>query len=347
MIQKGLPVRLGLGHLRGDPRGVPRLVGVAGDGPPVNVSRAAENDLRRSGATPERAGQLAAAAFPASLTQVLSGGPAVLGWLHRLLAQPAEDAEIDPAELRLRCPVDPPSYRDFMSFDEHVRNTYAPTGRRPPDVLYELPAYYKGSTATLIGPDDEVRWPHYATSLDYELEFALVIGSAGLDVHPSAALAHVFGVTVLSDFSARDMQFTEMRSRLGPAKGKDFATALGPWVVTLDELDLSRLTMSAAVNGRQVARGYASAALWSAAELVAWASAAEPLRPGDILGSGTVGGGSGLEHARVLAAGDVVEMTVDGVGTLRNRIGPRGPAGYLPGSKRAAPLTGPDPRAGG
>ena len=236
MTEKGLPVRLGLAHLRAEPRGVLRLVGAAG-GPPVDVARAAENDLRRRGATGERATQLAAAAFPASLTQVLSGGAAVTGWLRRLLAGPGEDAEIDPAELRLRCPVDPPSYRDFMSFDEHVRNTYAPTGRRPPDVLYELPAYYKGSTATLIGPEDEVRWPHYAASVDYELEFAMVIGSPGIDVHPSAALAHVFGVTVLSDFSARDMQFTEMRSRLGPAKGKDFATALGPWVVTLDELE--------------------------------------------------------------------------------------------------------------
>jgi 2-keto-4-pentenoate hydratase/2-oxohepta-3-ene-1,7-dioic acid hydratase in catechol pathway len=346
MTEKGLPVRLGLAHLRADPRDVLRLVGAAA-GPLVDVARAAENDLRRRGAIGERATQLAAAAFPASLTQVLSGGAAVTGWLRRLLAGPGEDAEIDPAELRLRCPVDPPSYRDFMSFDEHVRNTYAPTGRRPPDVLYELPAYYKGSTATLIGPEDEVRWPHYAASVDYELEFAMVIGSPGIDVHPSAALAHVFGVTVLSDFSARDMQLTEMRSRLGPAKGKDFATALGPWVVTLDELDLGRLTMTAAVYGQEVARGCAATALWPAGELVAWASAAEPLRPGDILGSGTVGGGSGLEHNRVLAAGDVVEMTVPGIGTLRNRIGQRGPAGYLPEPRRTAPPARPGTQAGG
>jgi 2-keto-4-pentenoate hydratase/2-oxohepta-3-ene-1,7-dioic acid hydratase in catechol pathway len=338
-------VRLGIGYLRDDSCGVPRLVGAAGD-QLVDIARAAEAALRRRGASRGRAAQLAAAAFPASLTQVLSGGSALTDAVRRLLDEPAEDSWIDPGGMHLDCPVDPPSYRDFMSFDEHVRNTYAPGGRPPPEVLYQLPAYYKGSTATLIGPGDEVRWPHYAATLDYELEFALVIGTAGVDLAPSSALDHVFGVTVLSDFSARDMQFREMKSRLGPAKGKDFATAVGPWVVTLDELDLGTLTLSAAVNGEQVAWGCAASALWSAAELVAWASAAEPLRPGDLLGSGTVGGGSGLEHDRMLAAGDVVEMTVEGVGTLRNRIGPRAAPGYLPEPKRTAPQAGPDIRAG-
>jgi 2-keto-4-pentenoate hydratase/2-oxohepta-3-ene-1,7-dioic acid hydratase in catechol pathway len=138
-----------------------------------------------------------------------------------------------------------------------------------------------------------------------------------------------------------------MRSRLGPAKGKDFATALGPWVVTLDELDLGQLTLTAAVNEHEVAHGCASSALWSVQELVAWASAAEPLRPGDVLGSGTVGGGSGLENGRLLEPGDVVEMSVAGIGTLRNRIGHRAGPAYLPHHKRAGTPAGPGSRAGG
>jgi 2-keto-4-pentenoate hydratase/2-oxohepta-3-ene-1,7-dioic acid hydratase in catechol pathway len=339
-------VRLGVGYLREDPCGRHRLVGAAG-GQLIDIAMAAEIELRRRGATGVRAAQLAAAAFPASLTSALSGGAAITDWLRRLLGEPPAEAGLDPGSLRLCCPVDPPSFRDFMSFDEHVRNTYEPTGRPPPEVLYQLPAYYKGSTATLIGPDDEVPWPHYAAELDYELEFALVIGAAGVDLDPSQALSHVFGATVLSDFSARDMQFAEMRSRLGPAKGKDFATALGPWVVTLDELDLGQLTMTAAVNGREVARGCASSALWLPGELVAWASAAEPLRPGDVLGSGTVGGGSGHEHGRLLAPGDVVEMSVAGIGTLCNRIGHRAGTGYLPHPKRAGGVAGHHSRAGG
>ena len=221
-----------------------------------------------------------------------------------------------------------------MSFDEHVRNTYAPSGRTPPEVLYQLPAYYKGSTATLIGPDEAVPWPHYADELDYELEYAIVVGRAGVDLTPEQALAHVFGVTVLNDFSDRRMQFAEMRSRLGPAKGKDFATALGPWVVTLDEVMVHELAMNVAVNARPVAAASSADAMWRVEELVAWASAAEPLRPGEVIGSGTVGGGSGLEQGVSLSPGDTVELTIDGIGSLRNTIGPRPAAGYRPQPKQ-------------
>jgi 2-keto-4-pentenoate hydratase/2-oxohepta-3-ene-1,7-dioic acid hydratase in catechol pathway len=321
-------MRIGVGCIHD----VPRLVG-ARDSQIVDVQRAAAAWLRHDGATPERAAQLAAAAFPPSLTQVLGSGPGIRRWLARLLDLPVAEACLDPAAVRLRCPVDPPGYRDFMSFDEHVRNTYRPSGKPPPSVLYDIPAYYKGSTGTLIGPEDEISWPYYAGAVDYELEYALVIGTAGLSLHPGEALGHVFGVTALNDFSARDMQLTEMRSRLGPAKGKDFATALGPWVVSLDEIDVHDLTMTARINGTEVARGNSGTALWSPEELVAWASAAEPLRPGEIIGSGTVGGGSGLESGRRLETGDVIELSVDGAGTLRNQLGARGPAGYRPHPK--------------
>jgi len=334
-------MRIGVGSIQD----IPRLVG-ARDGQIVDIQRAALAYLRRDGATPERAAQLAAAAFPPSLTQVLGSGPGVRQWLARLIDSPAAEACHDAASVRLRCPVDPPGYRDFMSFDEHVRNTYQPTGKPPPSVLYDIPAYYKGSTATLIGPQDEVCWPYYADAVDYELEYALVIGAAGLGLRPGDALTHVFGVTLLNDFSARDMQLTEMRSRLGPAKGKDFATALGPWVASLDEIDVHDLAMTAQVNGTPVAAGRSGDALWAPEELVAWASAAEPLRPGEIIGSGTVGGGSGLESGRKLGTGDVIELSIDGVGILRNQLGPRGAAGYRPEPKRPGPTAGAAARPG-
>jgi 2-keto-4-pentenoate hydratase/2-oxohepta-3-ene-1,7-dioic acid hydratase in catechol pathway len=323
-------VRIGVARIRE----VSRLVAWAGDHV-VDIAAAAEAALLREGATQQRAAQLAATAYPASLTQVLASGGGVLRRVSALLADPPPCSRIDGHEARMQCPVDPPSYRDFMTFDEHVRNTYEPTGKPPPAVLYELPAYYKGSTATLIGPEDEVCWPRYAESVDYEAEFALVIGKPGIDLIPAQALDYVFGVTLLNDFSARDQQFWEARSRLGPAKGKDFATALGPWVVTLDEIDTGNLAIAAWLNGTQVASANSSAALWTVSEIVAWASAAEPLRPGDVLGSGTIGGGSGLEAGKRLGEGDVVELTLAGVGTLRNYIGQRQTGGWMPEARSA------------
>jgi 2-keto-4-pentenoate hydratase/2-oxohepta-3-ene-1,7-dioic acid hydratase in catechol pathway len=336
-------VRIGVAGIRE----VSRLVASDGDHV-VDIAAAAEAELLRKGATPQRAAQLAATAYPASLSQVLGSGGSVLQWMRTLLADPPPCSRVDGHQARMQCPVDPPSYRDFMTFDEHVRNTYEPTGRPPPPVLYELPAYYKGSTATLIGPEDEVCWPHYADSMDYEAEFAVVIGKPGIDLTPEQALDHVFGVTLLNDFSARDQQFREARSRLGPAKGKDFATALGPWIVTLDEIDIGNLAIGAWLNGTRVASANSSAALWTVSEIVAWASAAEPLRPGDVLGSGTIGGGSGLETGRHLDEGDVVELTLAGVGTLRNHIGQRRTGGWMPAARggRVRGAGGPQDLAG-
>ena len=131
--------------------------------------------------------------------------------------------------------------------------------------------------------------------MDYELEIALVIGTRGQDLHPDEALDHVLGVTVMNDFSARDVQAVEMTAGFGPAKGKDFATSLGPWITTLDELDVKDLTMLARVNGEEWSRGSTSSLTWSLAEIVAYMSRNEPVVPGQVIGSGTVGLGCGLE----------------------------------------------------
>jgi fumarylacetoacetate (FAA) hydrolase len=217
------------------------------------------------------------------------------------------------ADIDLRPPVlHPPSVRDFMAFEEHVVNARRGRGAAVPPEWYDLPAFYFSNPAAIYGPDEDVPYPDGTEELDYELECAAVIGAEG----------KIGGFTVLNDWSARDVQRREMRVGLGPAKGKDFATSLGPIVVTPDEFDCSEAEMIARVNGEERSRGNLRDMhhTWSA--LVSTAGRNTVLRPGDIIGSGTVGTGCILEHGdgRWLERGDVVELEIEGIGTLRNRV---------------------------
>jgi len=224
-----------------------------------------------------------------------------------------EHAEYALADVDLRPPVlHPPSIRDFMAFEEHVANSRRQRGGEVPAEWYEQPVFYFSNPTAVYGPEETVPYPEGTEELDYELECAAVIGAHGA----------IGGFTVLNDWSARDLQRREMRVGLGPAKGKDFATSLGPVVVTPDEFDGSEGAMIARVNGEERSRGDLRAMhhRWDA--LVAQAARNTVLRPGDILGSGTVGGGCIYEHGdgRWLQRGDVVELEIEGIGTLRNRI---------------------------
>jgi len=228
-----------------------------------------------------------------------------------------EHAEYALADVDLRPPVlHPPSVRDAYAFEAHVRNARAVTGRgeMPPE-WYEIPVFYFSNPAAIYGPDDEIPYPDGSEQLDYELEVAVVIGADG-------ALG---GFTIMNDWSARDLQRQEMKVGLGPAKGKDFATSLGPVVVTPDELGDLRLEMVARVNGEERSRGNLGDMYHSWDAIVAHAAANTRLVPGDVIGSGTVGTGCILEHGdgRWLQPGDVVELEVEGIGVLRNVIGPR------------------------
>ncbi|MDQ2982603.1 MAG: fumarylacetoacetate hydrolase family protein [Actinomycetota bacterium] len=220
-------------------------------------------------------------------------------------------------EVRLLAPVPrPPSVRDFYAFEEHVKNAARVTGRPGvPDEWYEIPVFYFSNPAAIYGPEDEIPFPTGSQQLDYELEVAAVMGAGG-------ALG---GFTIMNDWSARDLQRQEMRVGLGPAKGKDFATSLGPVVVTPDELGDLRLEMVARVNGEERSRGNLGDMYHSWEAIVARAALNTELVPGDVLGSGTVGTGCILEHGdeRWLEPGDVVELEVDGIGILRNVVGPR------------------------
>jgi len=230
-----------------------------------------------------------------------------------------EHAEYALDDVVLRPPVlHPPSVRDFSAFEEHSRNARALRGREVPKEWYEIPVFYFSNPASIYGPEDEIPYPDGTAQLDYELEVAAIVGAGG-------ALG---GFTVMNDWSARDLQFAEMRVGLGPAKGKDFATSIGPVVVTTDELDGSEAVMVARVNGEERSRGNLRDLYHSWESIVAQASRNTRLLPGDVIGSGTVGGGSILEHndGRWLQPGDVVELEVEGIGVLRNRIGQRGAA---------------------
>jgi 2-keto-4-pentenoate hydratase/2-oxohepta-3-ene-1,7-dioic acid hydratase in catechol pathway len=268
---------------------------------------------------------LVRAGLPAALTAgsaALTGPPTPLG-LARLLP-----------------PLTPPTIRDFVAFEEHVEGVVASVsdGSGVPAEWYEAPTFYFTNPYALIGAHDDVPVPPGSRLLDFELEVAAVVGRDGSSLTPAQARDAIFGYTVFNDWSARDLQRREMKVGLGPAKGKDSATTLGPWLVTADELapfhdedGFLALDMRVSVNGVEVGHDLLSNMGWPFAELVSYASRGTWVRAGDVLGSGTCGNGGclaelwgrrGEQDPPALRPGDVVEMTVEGIGTVRNRVVP-------------------------
>jgi fumarylacetoacetate (FAA) hydrolase len=249
-------------------------------------------------------------------------------------AVPPEVGEPEPLDrVQLLAPVpEPPSIRDFYAFEAHVETARRSRGLEMEPDWYELPVFYFTNPAAVLGPDDAVMAPAATEELDYELEVAVVIGRECIDVAADNWLDVVAGFTVMDDWSARDLQRREMALNLGPAKGKDFGTSLGPVLVTpeelLDEHGVPRGAMVARINGEEWSRGELADLHHGWGALIAHASRNARLRPGDVIGSGTVGTGCilelGLVHGRdrypYLVSDDEVELEVDGIGVLRNRI---------------------------
>jgi len=247
----------------------------------------------------------------------------------RALEEPAELVPLADVVLAAPVPV-PPSIRDFMAFEEHVVTSSRALGLEVHPDWYELPVFYFSNPAAVQGPHDDVRISPESSAFDYELEVAAIIGEPGRDIAAGEAERHIAGYTILCDWSARDLQEREMRLNLGPAKGKDTATSVGPVLVTPDELEPFRsrkgfdLAMTASVNGRAYSAGNLADIYWSFAELTAYASRGTELRTGDVIGSGTVGTGCILELSRTggldtypwLRPGDVVELTVARLGSI-------------------------------
>ena len=257
------------------------------------------------------------------------------------LARAAERARADPAGIvsldavRLRPPLPvAPSVRDFYAFEQHVLTARQRRGLEMDPDWYELPVFYFSNPRALVGHDDPVRVPPGCAELDYELEVAAVVGRGGADLAPEEAERYIAGYCVMNDWSARDLQRREMKLSMGPVKGKDFATSLGPVLVTPDEIEDTRsgrafdLTMTAQVNGREYSRASLADIYWSFGEMLAYASRGTTLVPGDVVGSGTCGTGCILELALThgseaypwLRPGDEVELSVERLGTLRNRV---------------------------
>lgn len=281
--------------------------------------------------------------FPAEVTMlglVQQGLPTTLAAGRRLVAA---STGVPLAGLRLAPPLAPPSIRDFFTFEQHVegaRRTVVSDATVPPE-WYDAPAFYFTNPHALVGAHDDVPVPPGCTLLDFELEVAAVVGTDARDVDDATAAEHLFGYAVFNDWSARDTQSREMKVGLGPTKGKDFASTLGPWIVTADELADRHtadgrldLAMSVAVNGVEVGRDRLAQMAWTFPELLGYAARGAWVRAGDLLGSGTCGGGgclaelwgrSGHRSPPPLEPGDVVTMTVEALGTIANRVVP-GPA---------------------
>jgi 2-keto-4-pentenoate hydratase/2-oxohepta-3-ene-1,7-dioic acid hydratase in catechol pathway len=273
----------------------------------------------------------------ASLLDLLrSGGLQALHEAGRLALAAAPRVPV--AEVRLLAPLQPPTIRDFVAFEEHVegvRKSVDGIAGVPPE-WYAAPAFYFTNPYAVIGTGEDVPVPPGCQVLDFELEVAAVIGRDGQNLSPEQARDHIAGYLIMNDWSARDLQSAEMKVGLGPAKGKDFATTLGPCLVTADELEryrdadgFLRLGLAVSVNGAVIGRDLLSNMSWPFEDLVAHAARGTWVRAGDVLGSGTCGNGGclgelwgarGRGNPPPLKPGDVVEMTAEGIGTIRNRV---------------------------
>jgi fumarylacetoacetate (FAA) hydrolase len=252
----------------------------------------------------------------------------------RLLAE-SDEQGLALQDIRLLTPIPhPPTIRDFYAFEQHVASARARRGLDMIPEWYQIPTFYFTNTSELYGHDEQIPYPVGSQELDIELEIACVIGREGKDISVDEAADYIAGYTIMNDWSARDFQRLDMKLNLGPGKGKDFATSLGPWLVTPDELASRRtgkgiserydMAMLARVDGQEISRGNFQQIYYSFPQIIAYASRNVRLRPGDVIGSGTVGTGCLLEIGTEVhpwfQRGETIELEIEGIGILRNTI---------------------------
>ncbi|MCM3880152.1 MAG: fumarylacetoacetate hydrolase family protein [Vicinamibacterales bacterium] len=314
------------------PAGPLRRIGAAVDGRLVDfaASYAAHLDRVDHGSDAQR---IASFVFPPDMVAFLGTGD-----LGRRAAEDALNAAAKTSdafgartsyalnEVRLLAPVTRPRViRDFLTFEGHMLTAGKALGRAQiPPVWYEVPAYYKGDPDTVSGPEDVIEWPAYCEKLDFELELGMVIGRRGKNIKKADAKRYIAGYTIWNDVSARDQQMKEGPLGMGPSKGKDFdgGNAVGPYLVTPDELDVGArdVRMTAKINGETWTDSTSAGRQFSFSDLIVHVSQSETIYPGELWGSGTVTGGSGLELDRWLKPGDLIEFEIEGIGILRNRV---------------------------
>jgi 2-keto-4-pentenoate hydratase/2-oxohepta-3-ene-1,7-dioic acid hydratase in catechol pathway len=302
--------------------GTPRL-GAVVDGDRSVIDLSAEH-IRRHGA---------AASELRSMQDLVESGPRGLDLARAAAGQ--SDAEFLPlADVRLLAPLPlPVQIRDCMCFEGHLVGSMEAAARMSGgaasprqlamhEVFKQRPIYYKANRFATAGTDTDVHWPPYSKLMDYELEMGCVLGRTGKNITKGEAPGYIFGFTIFNDFSARDTQRAEMECGLGPSKSKDFdnANVFGPWIVTADEFDPYNAEMTVRINGDVRSIGHSSSMNYKFEDLISFISQSETLHTGEILCSGTVGGGCGFEQGRLLESGDVVELEIAGIGRIRNRI---------------------------
>lgn len=278
-----------------------------------------------------------------SMLALIEAGPDALAEAKKLAGEWKASAAQPLEGTKLLAPVPvPPQMRDASVYATHVRN--APRGMQRylarktqgaeaaakiqaepdvPPVYRQLPVYYITNRFSVVGPETTVIWPRYSELMDFELEFGIYIGKRGKNISAASAKDHIFGYTIFNDFSARDQQMIEMQGRLGPTKGKSFdmGNAMGPWIVTPDELgDPQKMNVEVRVNGEVWAKNTTADMLHSFEKMIEHISKDETLYPGEFIGSGTVGNCCGLEQDRFLKDGDTIELYVDRIGVLRNKV---------------------------
>jgi 2-keto-4-pentenoate hydratase/2-oxohepta-3-ene-1,7-dioic acid hydratase in catechol pathway len=282
-----------------------------------------------------------------NMIELIEQGPEALSRLAEWGARVDYDhpAWVRLESVKLLPPITPKRLRCFSVYEKHIVQAFRAVLKhklhplmfralsglgmiKVPKRFHRVPAYYKGNHLALSGPGQEIVWPTYSSLLDYELELGVIIGKTGKDVSPEAAGEYIFGYTICNDFSARDALMDEMGfgPSAGPAKGKDFDTsnALGPWIVTADEMgDPSGAKMRVEVNGEIRGEALVGDAAHSVFDLVSYASRGETLVPGEVLACGAVGDGTGIETWTFLKPGDQVELHVERIGYLANKIGPK------------------------
>lgn len=239
-------------------------------------------------------------------------------------------------EVKFLSPIHPKTLRDAYAFETHVKTANRNRGQDVPENWYKFPVFYFSNPTNDFGHDDVIPHPAYTNAVDFELEIAVIIGKAGMNIKAEDAPKHIFGYTIFNDWSARDLQVQEMKVNFGPVKSKDFASSYGPVIVTHESLadkaaarpGVYDLLMTAKINGTEVSRGNFNDIYWSFGDIIARASESVMLQPGDVIGSGTVGTGCLYELTKNqgpwLNEGDVVELEVERIGLLRNTIGTKG-----------------------
>ena len=283
----------------------------------------------------------------ASMLSLIDAGASALDQARKLFDKSADDKNlsVDVAAVEILAPVpEPRQMRDGMSFPLHIlqaprgqlklaaraKNDIAELARieaeplgELPEVYRKQPIYYITNRFSVRGTNTTVKWPRYSKVMDYELEFGVITKNKGANIPASKARDHIFGFTIFNDFSARDAQRVEMEGRLGPAKGKSFdgGNVIGPWIVTPDEIgDPYQLKVEARVNGKMRSQGVTEGMLFSFEEIIAHVTKDETLMPGEFIGSGTVGNGCGVELGWFLEHGDTIELEVEKIGVLKNRV---------------------------